>query len=178
MPKYGVIGNPSEHPVPEVEYDETGMPVMPLDVTAITLRELGQLFQAMEAWHAYFTSMATDADLERVKHKEILDMVKAHVKSSLRVAVRAKTDADDLVKLDMRYIEANARYLESKAMADRIENLRSMVSRRFNLISREITRRSDENRYDTFNPEKRFTDTTGSGGRNDEKDRPGYRQLR
>ena len=147
--------NPACNPVPEVDYDdESGVPIIPQDLTALPSRDLGRLFQAIEAWEDYFRSLATEADQEKVKRKEIADLVKAHVKKEMRSQKIAKDEVNEYVKLDPRYIQANTAYLEARFQAEQIEDLKSTVSRRFNMISREITRRGDD-RYGQFDLDRR-----------------------
>ena len=154
--------NPVESPVPGVEYDDIGFPMMPEDLTVITSQELGRLYQATEAWHNYIAALATNADHDKVVSKALSDLIKVEVKKDIRASGKSKDDADEEYRGDPRYIQTDTEYLTARITADKLENARSMISRRIQFISREITRRGDD--FYGRDPDARFRDANGTLG--------------
>ena len=163
LKKYGEIPNPTQNPVPGVEYDEAGFPQMPEDLTAIPSDDLGRLFQALEAFDAYFRTLATDADIRKTTAKEIRDLVKARLRKELRDVGCPESHIDDIIREDPRFISADVEYLQARALAQRMDDYKSIISRRYNLVSREITRRGNLKFAD---PDRRFqSDGSAKGSR-------------
>lgn len=151
--------DPFTHPVPDVTYDENGFPEMPPDITAISLQELGRLYQAVESWYEYLNSMMTNADVEKNEKKIELELVISTVKKELTDSGVPKSERDEAYRTDFRYIQANAAYLEAQTYFKRVEDVKKWISKRFDLISREITRRSEELKLAMQTPEGRFYDS-------------------
>ena len=156
-PQVPIPPNPKDSPIPGVSYDSRGFPEMPEDLTAITLVELGKLFQAVTVWHEYLSAQVTNADHSKVVRKGISDLVKAEVKKQLREGGMSKAEADDVFRTDMRFIESDTNYIRAKVLADRMEDHKGIISKRFQLISREITRRTGEFHDSNMDPNNRFT---------------------
>jgi hypothetical protein len=170
--------NPGEKRVPGVEYDDDGLPMLPNDLTAIGSRELGQLFHAVEVWHEYLNSILTESDAQTVAAREARDLTKAYIKEDLKAKDVPAKDRDENFRLDPRYIHTNSEYLRLRVATDRVEAIKNRLSKRFQLISREITRRGEEMRYGNIDPDKRFKyddeDTNGE----EKANRPKGRQFR
>lgn len=157
-----LVINPAQ--IDALDYDDTGFPLMPDDLTLVPSQYLGQLFQASTAWYEYIIEMTTYADQRKVCHKEIADLVKEHVKDGYRDQGLPKSDIDSaMYRSDTRYIHANAVYMSSRFSAERLDNRLKMISRRIQLVSREISRRSDETGFSGMGTDNR--DTFGRTGR-------------
>jgi hypothetical protein len=126
---------------------EGGQVKLPADITDISSEQLGQLFTQLTAWTDYIASQLTMAQLEEraaLKAKEFLEntlLVKrmgAQVKGERITAVKAEIAVDqDVVDLDNSYEE---KYAYRKL----VEMLLNNHERDLSLVSREITRRSNE----------------------------------
>ncbi len=123
---------------------------LPPDITDISSENLGLLFTQLTAWTDYIASQATMAQLEEraaLKKKEQVEnalMFKrmgAQAKGERVTAIKAEIAAQqDVIDLDNDYEE---KYAYRKL----VEMLLSNHERDLSLVSREITRRSNESRY-------------------------------
>jgi len=121
--------------------------VLPGDITAIGSEELGELFTKLTSWTDYIASQLTLAQLEEraaLKKKEFTEntmLVKrmgAQVKGERVTAVKAEIAVhQDVVDLDNDYEE---KYAYRKL----VEMLLNNHERDLQLVSREITRRSND----------------------------------
>jgi hypothetical protein len=123
---------------------------LPPDITDISSENLGLLFTQLTAWTDYIASQATMAQLEEraaLKKKEQVEnalMFKrmgAQAKGERVTAIKAEIAAmQDVIDLDNDYEE---KYAYRKL----VEMLLSNHERDLSLVSREITRRSNESRF-------------------------------
>lgn len=155
-PPFARPENPVDSLIDGVDYDTDGFPILPPDLTAITSTNLGRLFQAVEAWHEYLNSMLTEADAQASAAKEIRDISKAKIKEELKDKGYSVADRDECFRLDPRYVYANSQHLKYSVYKDRLEAVKNRMSKRFQLISREISRRSDSFDFGNRDPDKRF----------------------
>ena len=122
---------------------------LPSDITSIDSEELGELFTRLTAWTDYINSQLTMAQLEEraaLKKKEFTEntmlvrRMGAQVKGERITAVKAEISVnEEVVKLDNDYEE---KYAYRKL----VEMLLTNHERDLSLVSREITRRSNEYR--------------------------------
>jgi len=120
---------------------------LPADITALDSEELGLLFTKLTSWTDYIASQHTVAVLEEraaLKKKEFLEntmLVKrmgAQVKGERVTTVKAEIAIhEDVVALDNDYEE---KYAYRKL----VEMLLTNHERDLSLVSREITRRSND----------------------------------
>jgi hypothetical protein len=123
---------------------------LPGDITDITSEELGQLYTKLTAWTDYIASQLTMAQLEErasLKAKEfaentaLIRRMGAQVKGERVTTVKAEVAASaEIVALDNDYEE---KYAYRKL----VEMLLNNHERDLSLVSREITRRSNEARF-------------------------------
>jgi hypothetical protein len=123
--------------------------VLPSDITQIGSEDLGELFTQLTAWTDYIASQLTMAQLEEraaLKKKEYLEntmLVKrmgAQVKGERVTAVKAEISVNqDIIDLDNDYEE---KYAYRKL----VEMLLTNHERDLQLVSREITRRTNDQR--------------------------------
>lgn len=122
---------------------------LPSDITAIPSEELGALFTRLTAWTDYIASQLTMAQLEEraaLKKKDYAENVMlvkrmgAQVKGERVTAVKAEIAVNqDIVDLDNDYEE---KYAYRKL----VEMLLTNHERDLALVSREITRRSNDSK--------------------------------
>jgi hypothetical protein len=122
---------------------------LPADITALSSENIGELFTKLTSWTDYIASQFTVAQLEEraaLKKKEYVEntmLIKrmgAQVKGERITAVKAEISIHpDVVSLDDDYEE---KYAYRKL----VEMLLNNHERDLALVSREITRRSNENR--------------------------------
>lgn len=120
---------------------------LPSDITDISSQELGELFTRLTSWTDYINSQLTMAQLEErsaLKKKEFLEntmlvrRMGAQVKGERVTAVKAEIAVhQDIVDLDNDYEE---KYAYRKL----VEMLLTNHERDLSLVSREITRRSND----------------------------------
>jgi hypothetical protein len=121
--------------------------VLPSDVTAISSEQLGEIFTRLTAWTDYVSSQLVMAQLEErsaLKKREMLEntlLIKrmgAHTKGERVTTVKAEIAVHpEVVSLDNDYEE---KYAYRKL----VEMLLTNHERDLQLISREITRRSND----------------------------------
>lgn len=126
---------------------EDGQVELPRDITDISSEELGQLFTRLTSWTDYIASQMTMAQLEEraaLKAKEfaentmLIKRMGAQVKGERITAVKAEIAIhQDIVDLDTDYEE---KYAYRKL----VEMLLTNHERDLSLVSREITRRSND----------------------------------
>lgn len=122
---------------------------IPTDITAISSEDLGELFTRLTAWTDYINSQLTMAQLEEraaLKKKDftentmLIKRMGAQVKGERITAVKAEISIHpDVVQLDNDYEE---KYAYRKL----VEMLLTNHERDLSLVSREITRRSNDYR--------------------------------
>ena len=120
---------------------------LPSDITDISSQELGELFTRLTSWTDYINSQLTMAQLEErsaLKKKGFLEntmlvrRMGAQVKGERVTAVKAEIAVhQDIVDLDNDYEE---KYAYRKL----VEMLLTNHERDLSLVSREITRRSND----------------------------------
>jgi hypothetical protein len=122
---------------------------IPTDITAVSSEDLGELFTRLTAWTDYINSQLTMAQLEEraaLKKKDftentmLIKRMGAQVKGERITAVKAEISIHpDVVQLDNDYEE---KYAYRKL----VEMLLTNHERDLSLVSREITRRSNDYR--------------------------------
>ena len=122
---------------------------LPNDITDISSEDLGELFTRLTSWTDYIASQLTMAILEEraaQKKKDFLEntlLVKrmgAQVKGERVTLIKAQISVDEEV------IELDNEYEEKYAYRKLVEMLLNNHERDLQLVSREITRRSNESR--------------------------------
>jgi hypothetical protein len=122
---------------------------LPADITAIPSEELGKLFTELTSWTDYIASQLVMAQLEERAAQKALDFAEntmlirrmgAQVKGERITAVKAEISIHpDILALDKEYDE---KYAYRKL----VEMLLTNHERDLSLVSREITRRSNDSK--------------------------------
>lgn len=148
-----------------IHYSDDGMPILPSDIVSLTSDQVGQLFSIVEGWYNYLNTLCTEADLRATAAREVRDLVKAYVRKEMKTAGAGEKERAEFYPMDDRYIEANAKYLTADAYYQRLEAVRKVFSKKFQLVSREISRRNGDHGFgdvdDRFGSRSRYN----SGGR-------------
>lgn len=122
---------------------------LPADITAIHSEELGELFTRLTAWTDYIASQLTLAQLEERAAQKKLEFTEntmlvrrmgAQVKGERITAVKAEISVDDTV------VQLDNEYEQKYAYRKLVEMLLNNHERDLSLVSREITRRSNDSR--------------------------------
>lgn len=122
---------------------------LPADITDISSESLGELFTRLTAWTDYIASQKVMAELEEraalkklklTEDKMMFKRMGAQVKGERVTAIKAEIAVDeDVIALDNDYEE---KYAYRKL----VEMLLNNHERDLSLVSREITRRSNDQR--------------------------------
>jgi len=123
--------------------------VLPADITDISSEQLGELFTRLTAWTDYIASQKVMAELEEraaqkrlklLEDKMMFRRMGAQVKGERVTAIKAEISVNqDIIDLDNDYEE---KYAYRKL----VEMLLNNHERDLQLVSREITRRSNDSR--------------------------------
>lgn len=122
---------------------------LPTDITTIDSEELGELFTRLTAWTDYINSQLTMAQLEEraaLKKKDftentmLIKRMGAQVKGERITAVKAE------ISINPEIVQLDNDYEEKYAYRKLVEMLLTNHERDLSLVSREITRRSNEYR--------------------------------
>jgi hypothetical protein len=132
------------------EKPEDKQVVLPPDITDVSSEQLGELFTRLTAWTDYVNSQVALAFLEEraaLKAKEfaentmLIKRMGSQVKGERITAIKAEVSIHpDIVALDNEYEE---KYAYRKL----VEMLLNNHERDLQLVSREITRRSNEAKF-------------------------------
>lgn len=123
--------------------------VLPGDITNISSEQLGELFTRLTAWTDYIASQKVMAELEEraaLKKKDftentlLIRRMGASVKGERITAVKAE------ISIDPDVVELENDYEEKYAYRKLVEMLLNNHERDLSLVSREITRRSNDSR--------------------------------
>ena len=122
---------------------------LPSDITALNSEALGELFTQLTAWTDYIASQLVHAQLEErasqklLEYNENLMFVKrlgAGVKGERVTTVKAE------IAIDPEIVGLSNQYEEKYAYRKLVEMLLNNHERDLSLVSREITRRSNDSR--------------------------------
>lgn len=120
---------------------------LPPDITAISSEQLGELFTKLTAWTDYIASQKVMADLEEraalrkkdfTENSLLIKRMGAQVKGERITAVKAEISISPIV------VELENDYEEKYAYRKLVEMLLTNHERDLSLVSREITRRSND----------------------------------
>jgi hypothetical protein len=123
---------------------------LPSDITQVTSDELGKIFTELTAWTDYIASQVTLAQLEErtlLKKKEYME----NTMFVRRMGATARGERVTTVKAEIAshqdVVDLDNEYEEKYAYRKLVEMLLTNHERDLSLVSREITRRSNEARF-------------------------------
>ena len=122
---------------------------LPNDITDISSEDLGELFTRLTSWTDYIASQLTMAVLEEraaLKKKDYLENTMLVSRMGAQVKGERITLIKAQIAVDERVQELDNDYEEKYAYRKLVEMLLTNHERDLSLVSREITRRSNESR--------------------------------
>lgn len=132
--------------LPKPKYDQI---TLPPDITELSSEQLAEMFTVLTGWADYFASQLVQAQLKEREAQRALDMAESRMlitkmgsveKGSRVTLVKAQISVDpEIVRLGDIHEE---RYAYRKILEMMVEN----QERDITLVSREITRRTNESR--------------------------------
>jgi hypothetical protein len=108
---------------------------VPINLPSLKPNEIGEYYGLQVAFTDYTAGQVVLARAEMLSSKEKLDMVLAAVRKS---KVGTAQEKADLAALDVRYIEANANYIEAKTYFELLTTIAEGAARDAKFISRII----------------------------------------
>jgi hypothetical protein len=108
---------------------------VPRNLPSLKPSEIGEYYGLQVAFTDYATGQVVLARAEMLSGKEKLDMVLAAVRKS---KVGTAQEKADLACLDIRYVEANANYIEAKTYFELLSTIAEAAARDAKFISRII----------------------------------------
>jgi hypothetical protein len=128
---------------------EDAQVTLPSDITDISSEELGQLFTRLTSWTDYINSQLTMAQLEErsaLKKKEFLENKLLITRMGAQTKGERVTTVKAEIAVHQDVIDLDNDYEEKYAYRKLVEMLLTNHERDLSLVSREITRRSNESR--------------------------------
>lgn len=147
---------PSLPSIPDKYRDEYGAFKMPEDITDLHPRELGQLFSLLTGLTVYYGALVSLADIDRATAERIMTYLESQVYLELDF-----TDPDVKKRFPNRelqeaYVNCDPRVVECQDWHDKLQSDFTLAEaiykgydRYLMLVSREITRRSAFNDYES-----------------------------
>jgi hypothetical protein len=132
------------------EEPKLGQVTMPADITELTSDQLAVKFTALTAWADYIASKLTLAILEERQAQKLLDFEESKLLvTRMGASVRGErvTTVKAQINIDENIQALSQDYEDKYAYRKMLEMLFTNHERDISLISREITRRSNENRF-------------------------------
>lgn len=149
LKKLGIIF-PSLPKIPPQYRDEYGAFKMPDDITNLTPKELGSLYSLLTNLTVYYGALVAHADVDKSTAERVKDYLEAQVLLELdfndpeiKKKYPNREIQDAYVNCDPRVVKAQDWYDQLKADYTLAEMIYRGYERFLNLVSREITRRSN-----------------------------------
>ena len=123
---------------------------LPSDITAVSSEELGQLFTRLTSWTDYIASQLTIAQLEEravLKKKDYLETTMLVKRMNSQVKGERVTTVKAEVAVHQDIVDLDNDYEEKYAYRKLVDMLLTNHERDLSLVSREITRRGSEARF-------------------------------
>jgi hypothetical protein len=123
--------------------------VLPPDITDISSENLGELFTRLTAWTDYIASQKVMAELEEraaLKKKDLVENRLMYTRMGAQVKGERVTAVKAEIAVNPDVIELDNDYEEKYAYRKLVEMLLNNHERDLSLVSREITRRSNDQR--------------------------------
>jgi hypothetical protein len=122
---------------------------LPPDITEVSSEALGELFTKLTAWTDYIASQLTMAQLEEraaLKKKEFTENTMLVRRMGATARGERVTTVKAEIAVDETVVELDNDYEEKYAYRKLVEMLLTNHERDLSLVSREITRRSNDSR--------------------------------
>lgn len=122
---------------------------LPSDITIVSSEELGELFTRLTSWTDYIASQLTIAQLEEraiLKKKDYLENTMLVKRMNSQVKGERVTTVKAEISIHQDIVDLDNDYEEKYAYRKLVEMLLTNHERDLSLVSREITRRSNDYR--------------------------------
>ena len=114
---------------------------LPSNVNSLTARELGEIYSLMCNYCDYISGVTIRAKNETINANERLSLIRAHIRKEKTGTAQVKEDA---TICDVRYLEANAEWLEAQELFELLQSREEAARRDLRVLSRLIeTRKMD-----------------------------------
>jgi len=140
---------PMPLPSPDIEQmlqvGSHGDPLLPDDLTELTLLNLGKLYSFLTNWTNYVQSELTRAQAALSVLARNASVVEAALSIWYREEMgKPASMVSDHIATDSRYVEMDTAVLRAKVYVEKVKTRYEQMKRALNLISREQTRRGEE----------------------------------
>lgn len=126
-----------------------------MDVTALSDRDLMNIFAEFVAWENFVAEELVDAEVEELRAESSLKIVEMKSVAAVEGATTV-TAAKAAAKSTPEYEQAHERWVMAKAMRKVLTAQQESLDRTSNFISRELTRRTSmapaQRRSDRYSP--------------------------
>lgn len=148
--KKNYIVFPSPMRIPEVFQDPDGDFIMPQDITALVPQELGSLMSILNGLLAWYGSVLAMARIDRMTAERVKNFIEAKTLSGFSHK-EFKAIEDRLAQRDINemVIKAQDWFDAQESLVIMMEQLYKDYERSFQLVSREITRRSNFQQFES-----------------------------
>lgn len=114
---------------------------IPQDITVVGDQELGSLFTRLTSLADYVQERLSEADNDRMSSKNARTAVFAKIKQLKEGDPSERTDQ---ARIDRRYLDTDRIVIEAECFHSLVDAIMKKCNRGLRLVSREITRRQDE----------------------------------
>jgi hypothetical protein len=129
---------------------ESAQVSLPSDITSISSEDLGELFTRLTSWTDYINSQLTMAQLEErsaLKKKDFLENTMLIRRMGSQVKGERVTTVKAEIAVHQDVVDLDTDYEEKYAYRKLVEMLLTNHERDLSLVSREITRRSNDQKF-------------------------------
>lgn len=127
--------------------EQTTQPLMPKDISTVDSEELSELFTELTAWSNYVAGQLAAAQVDEKTVEKKKDMLEARLflaKDTAKVKGERVTLIKAQVMADEKYMKLEEELLTAYAYRKMVEVIANNFERDIALVSREITRRTND----------------------------------
>jgi hypothetical protein len=136
--------------------EQDKQPVMPRDISDLESDDLSELFTRLTAWSNFVAGQLSASQIDEKSIEKRRDMLEARLlimKDNVKLKGERVTMIKAQVMSDPTFMELEEKYMEAYAYRKMLEVIYNNFERDVSLVSREITRRTNDirvNRKDKF----------------------------
>lgn len=127
--------------------EQSTQPIMPRDISTVDSEELSELFTELTAWSNYVAGQLAAAQVDEKTVEKKKDMLEARLfltKDTAKVKGERVTLIKAQVMADEKYMKLEEELLTAYAYRKMVEVIANNFERDIALVSREITRRTND----------------------------------
>lgn len=122
---------------------------IPADLTTLNDDQLGMYLTLLSNWIDYVGGKLASVDSARTQAKEQMKFVSARIRLTYKTDAEtgkklSNPERDDMVTTDLRFVEANSRYLYFENLYAYTRTVHDSAEQKYKAVSRRITQRQDE----------------------------------